>query len=104
MEIDVSFSEYLTMVLESKSVNEKKANDEEIEDALSKLKGHDKEILRIALMDRARADKDEFFYQEYFYGKEKDRSKRQNKTMLSFMKSLDNWTTEEDVLRVILKS
>ena len=93
-----------SMVLSESIINEKKADDAEIVDALGKLKGVEPEALRVAIMNRQKTNTDGKFQAEYFYGKEKALSKKDSERIVKFMMSMKNWTTEEDVLRVLLGS
>jgi len=84
-------------------LNEKKASNQEILDSLLLLKGHDKEALRVAIMNRQKTNTDGRFQAEYFYGKEKALSVKDSKRIINFMMTMNNWTTEEDILKAIFE-
>lgn len=88
---------------ENKKINEAHATQDEIISALKELKGVEPEALRVALMNRARTNKDGRWQAEYFYGSKKAESKADQQRIVNFMMTMDNWCTEEEVLEAILK-
>ena len=92
-----------TIDMNESNINEAHAKQDEIISALKELKGVEPEALRVALMNRARTNKDGRWQAEYFYGSKKAESKADQQRIVNFMMTMDNWCTEEEVLEAILK-